>query len=664
MSEKSSTGSEHHAATRKQERDLRETQPFDPNRTRQRSNGMDELARQRMMFERARLQRSVYYQGRIKALIVEINRVANDEALSGYPKILNELASLRSKLESSLIMIRDGKDITGRLISEQEVGTIIRELLDNMNRYGTWLRVDNAYSESDRRQLMFIRDEAEHIAGTLLNPDLVPISSSEHDAFGPKSPPNSASTPTTPAARPIMNPQNVDLRAGTKPSSRLQAQKNGDQPATRPSTHGIANIRALGTKPKDTDPDDVQHETRPSTHGIASVRKLGATSEEQPPDDSSDGTKPNSHYQARKAPIPPPIATAVDTNASSPEPLDKTEGGAPTARNIRRRNIAPPPIDIIEPEPTLKDKLLAVFQKWNVSVPSIATGATLTLVLGGFALAVWLVMNGVNNSDPADLPKRPHNPQRDAWLVSYREAVSISEKRLILLRHLATKHTQLMGAGAELSEIQGKVLEEFKSYDQAPLPPKEPLLDSDAIKDAAKAVAMEAIKDMQPFNASHIRKLAIEKYPIHKMGEVVSVLVSINPTRHEEVKGEFKGIDGTIVLIGDRRIKLSDIVVDDNRWRFAFDEDKAMDARTRYFDKRKEEHEMRYNQSYEYAYEEEYMLQMQGAMDTNEQNGYVQYRGKWYTVPEVASMFVMRTMRNESIEDDFVDLASPRRYYR
>jgi hypothetical protein len=109
----------------------------------------------------------------------------------------------------------------------------------------------------------------------------------------------------------------------------------------------------------------------------------------------------------------------------------------------------------------------------------------------------------------------------------------------------------------------------------------------------------------------------------------------VNPGRILKVTGEFKESSGSTVTIGNREIKLDDIIVEDPNHRDRFDRTKTMKRRQELVRERQREYDMAKSETRNRYYVTFQEAELAANTAVNEERGYVFRGAEWHSPEEL-----------------------------
>ena len=140
-----------------------------------------------------------------------------------------------------------------------------------------------------------------------------------------------------------------------------------------------------------------------------------------------------------------------------------------------------------------------------------------------------------------------------------------------------------------------------------------------------------AIKEYPPFSAKELDDLAAKAYPMYKIGERVKVLYKSNPRYPDVAEGVYAGVQGGIIKIGTKRIRLRDMEdIEDNMVEIQkFDKELNESLRKEYKLKLERDRNVQRREFTEKNWDSYFNKQLKLCATANEKSGYIYYNGYW-----------------------------------
>ena len=220
---------------------------------------------------------------------------------------------------------------------------------------------------------------------------------------------------------------------------------------------------------------------------------------------------------------------------------------------------------------------------------------------------------------------------------------SVSEVRLEVLRQITRRQVRTAAANVRSNAIAESVLRELARLDEFPAKPGPPAVTPEQIIASAKARTRALLKTRttEPARAD-LEARGAEAYPIYEAGQAVTVTYQLSPAKTVTYTGIFRGTTDTAVIVGSRRILLRDIEAapDNAQALLAFDRVASMEQR----EKTVREALRRYGVAKRGVEREIRALCLKEerakALNTNQKNGYILYRGKWAKPVDIVTVLI------------------------
>lgn len=227
-----------------------------------------------------------------------------------------------------------------------------------------------------------------------------------------------------------------------------------------------------------------------------------------------------------------------------------------------------------------------------------------------------------------------------------------SRQRGDLLRTLAKEALAEMGAETLETTIQREVLAEFANRVEAPTPPEKDRITMEICRRKADAMLQEEAEERFPMPPqAELEQAAAEEYPMHEIGDAVSIRYQPNPIRTTRVSGVYQGREGDRIKIGAQSIMIRDIeaVPGNEDELLKFFPEKAKEKREQFIAKRRGAVFARRDQWKRERHDEVFRTVLAKQEEVNESRGYILHRNEWRT-PGAVLAEILPDLRAEALE--------------
>ncbi len=232
-----------------------------------------------------------------------------------------------------------------------------------------------------------------------------------------------------------------------------------------------------------------------------------------------------------------------------------------------------------------------------------------------------------------------------AWVVLVPGVLgeSTSEERIDRLRQLALEAFDAQGADAADEVIREAVLAEFATECEAPVPPERVVVTSEMCREKMQAMLQRKAKEKFPMaDEDELAEEAANQYPIHQVGDRVSISFRPNPVRTVKAAGVYQGRNEKFLKIGSRSILIRDVrsVPGNEDELLKFFPDQSQEKRRQYIARRKAEVFARRDQWRKEHRDEMLRMVLGKRTEANEARGYILHRNRWCTPESVLNRMV------------------------
>lgn len=229
---------------------------------------------------------------------------------------------------------------------------------------------------------------------------------------------------------------------------------------------------------------------------------------------------------------------------------------------------------------------------------------------------------------------------------------TMSEARIDRLRQLALEAFEVQGTDAADEAIREAVLAEFAKQCEAPVPPAKDVVTREMCREKMQAMLQLKAKEKFPLpNEEELAEEAANEYPIHQVGDQVSISFRPNPVRTVKAAGEYRGRNGQFITIGSRSILIRDIraVPGNEDELLKFFPEQAREKRRQYIARRKTEIFAQRDQWKKENRDEMLRMVLGKRTEANEARGYIRHRERWST-PETVLDRMLADLRKKARE--------------
>ncbi len=523
-----------------------------------------------------------YFERRLNHFVAKCRELESDPYLRQNAAISHEIKTLCDAYRAVIPALRSKVDQGSMESASRNAGKDLREILDNLNNYGMWLRLDSYFSAATRERVLNLRDLAESICTELVEPSRI-----EERKLDELLLELDESAPALPADgdEKELPPERQPTRRSRRPGSALPQTVKSKRTPISPTAQGPVETAR---------PDD--QETGEET---LNLRRLGSTSHN----------------------------------------LELSE------RGVRSREVLLPPMPIVESSRRKQLRNAVHWLKLivlGVLILALLTGIFLGVRMawqhfgGGGPAGVMpleaeaLARNGLGAIDKA-LPE------------AMAAETDLSRRRVLLAAALTRR---LHDPAAELTpdqrnDLKARIVSIFVELEPMPTTPETSCIIGDFCRQEAKRGAHQQLQALPPFPEEEVLAAARQKYPFYRIGEQIEVLYQLNPQRILSCKGEFKGREGDDILVGDKRIPIQSVASESSLELMRFDQQRSETMQRKYVEQQKAEYEKRIAAKGEEVYARQLRAQLDVAKRVNEASGYI-YRDKaWYSLPQLVDALLL-----------------------
>lgn len=229
---------------------------------------------------------------------------------------------------------------------------------------------------------------------------------------------------------------------------------------------------------------------------------------------------------------------------------------------------------------------------------------------------------------------------------------STSETRTDQLRQLAAETLDARGADAAEEAVVETVLAKFAHQCDAPVPPEREVVTRETCLAKVKDLLQrEAEKKVPMPSEEELAAEAAEKYPIHQVGDTVSITFKTNPVRTSKASGEYRGRQGRFLKIGSRPILIDDIraVPGNDEELLKFFPEQSREKRRKYIARRRADVFAQQDQWKKENRDEMLRMVLRKQIEANEARGYILHEGRW-SAPETVLTRMIPELREQARE--------------
>lgn len=244
--------------------------------------------------------------------------------------------------------------------------------------------------------------------------------------------------------------------------------------------------------------------------------------------------------------------------------------------------------------------------------------------------------------------------------------VGSSDARVRRIQALARRVLREQPAAAPI-ELVDPVLRAYADQGQAPVPPKREAVTDEECRKKVDSLLRQGATEAFPLpNADDLEREAVAAFPLHQIGDNVSVLWKANPVRTVLVEGRYQGRRGDTVKIGAHSVPIDEIRPapkdedekpnqSDEVELLKFQPEKTKQRREEYVQERRADV---FRQREQWRKDNRARIERRVAelcVEANEQRGYLLFEDEWRTPAEVARIVLSRLR----VEPPLPDSAPP-----
>ncbi|MFW5893738.1 MAG: hypothetical protein ACOCUY_01210, partial [Verrucomicrobiota bacterium] len=224
-----------------------------------------------------------------------------------------------------------------------------------------------------------------------------------------------------------------------------------------------------------------------------------------------------------------------------------------------------------------------------------------------------------------------------------------SESRIDTLRQLALETLEARGADGPEDVIVDAVLAKFADQCDSPVPPQKAAVTREVcLKKVQDMLQQEAEKKIPLPTDDELAEEAAEEYPIHQVGDPVSISFQTNPVRTSKASGVYRGRSEESLKIGSRSILIRDVraVPGNEEELLKFFPEQSLEKRRQYIAQRRADVFAQREQWKEEHRDETLRLVLRKQREANEVRGYILHENSWRAPAEILAR-IMPELRKQ-----------------